>query len=118
MRSIQPLRSLPLYRKKVSSLSIIALYLANIILLNTIYYDYGSPRTFSLYANALEAEDEETVEEPHPDPNDEDHPGMIYVGRKDDDGRRVGFDVDNGELVYLPVYPAFCIHLRCWISNS
>eukprot|EP00584_Thalassiosira_punctigera_P006516 CAMPEP_0172535712 /NCGR_PEP_ID=MMETSP1067-20121228/7589_1 /TAXON_ID=265564 ORGANISM="Thalassiosira punctigera, Strain Tpunct2005C2" /NCGR_SAMPLE_ID=MMETSP1067 /ASSEMBLY_ACC=CAM_ASM_000444 /LENGTH=474 /DNA_ID=CAMNT_0013320653 /DNA_START=100 /DNA_END=1524 /DNA_ORIENTATION=- len=45
-------------------------------------------------ARANEADGEE--EEPHPDPNEEDYPGMIYVGRMDDDGRRTGFDVDNG----------------------
>eukprot|EP00569_Conticribra_weissflogii_P001679 CAMPEP_0171352790 /NCGR_PEP_ID=MMETSP0878-20121228/42531_1 /TAXON_ID=67004 /ORGANISM="Thalassiosira weissflogii, Strain CCMP1336" /LENGTH=500 /DNA_ID=CAMNT_0011858541 /DNA_START=52 /DNA_END=1554 /DNA_ORIENTATION=+ len=95
MRSIQLSRSVPLYRKTVSSLSILALCLAKSIFLNAIY-DHGNPRSFSLYANALEAEDEETEEEPHPDPNDENHPGMIYVGRKVDDGRRAGFDVDNG----------------------
>ena len=35
-------------------------------------------------------------EDPHPDPNEEDYSGMIYIGRKDDDGKRVGFHVDNG----------------------
>jgi len=34
--------------------------------------------------------------DPHPDPNDEHYDGMIYVGRKDADGRRIGFEVDNG----------------------
>lgn len=34
--------------------------------------------------------------EQHPDPNDENYPGMIYIGRIDDDGRRVGFAADNG----------------------
>ena len=35
--------------------------------------------------------------EPHPDPNEQDHEGMIYVGRKHHhDGSRVGFDEDNG----------------------
>ena len=33
---------------------------------------------------------------PHPDPNEEHHEGMIYVGRLDIHGRRVGFDQDNG----------------------
>ena len=45
-------------------------------------------------------------EGPHPDPNDEHHPGMIYIGRlegeKDEDRRRVGFEHDNGEWTYLP----------------
>ena len=40
-------------------------------------------------------------EETHPDPNHENHPGMIYIGRlegeNDEDRRRVGFDFDNGE---------------------
>lgn len=34
--------------------------------------------------------------EPHPDPNDEDYAGMIYMGRLDvATGRRLGHDVDN-----------------------
>jgi hypothetical protein len=37
-----------------------------------------------------------TDEEPHPDPNEEDYPGMAYIGRLDGEGRRVGFDADNG----------------------
>jgi formylglycine-generating enzyme required for sulfatase activity len=32
----------------------------------------------------------------HPNPNEENYPGMIYVGRSDDDGTRTGFHVDNG----------------------
>jgi len=44
------------------------------------------------------ANDEAAVgeEEPHPDPNEEDYSGMIYIGRLDEDGRRVGFEADNG----------------------
>jgi len=34
--------------------------------------------------------------EPHPDPNEEDHQGMIYIGRFDESKKRVGFDEDNG----------------------
>ena len=34
--------------------------------------------------------------EPHPDPNDEHYEGMIYVGKHDREGRRVGFESDNG----------------------
>jgi formylglycine-generating enzyme required for sulfatase activity len=34
--------------------------------------------------------------EAHPDPNDEHYDGMIYVGKHDHDGKRLGFDVDNG----------------------
>ncbi|KAL3801551.1 hypothetical protein HJC23_000989, partial [Cyclotella cryptica] len=37
-----------------------------------------------------------TDEEPHPDPNEEDYSGMVYIGRMDENGRRVGFDMDNG----------------------
>ena len=33
--------------------------------------------------------------EPHPDPNDEDYKGMIYIGRFDGEKKRVGFDEDN-----------------------
>ena len=40
----------------------------------------------------------EVDEEPHPDPNVENYSGMIYIGRLDDDGKRVGFDADNGML--------------------
>lgn len=35
-------------------------------------------------------------EEPHPNPNDEDYVGMTYIGRIGADGRRIGFDTDNG----------------------
>ncbi|MGK3741633.1 MAG: sulfatase activating formylglycine-generating enzyme [Bacillariaceae sp.] len=35
--------------------------------------------------------------EDHPDPNDENYDGMIYVGKHDDiSGRRISFDQDNG----------------------
>jgi sulfatase modifying factor 1 len=37
------------------------------------------------------------VEAAHPDPNDEQYKGMIYVGKHDHEtGRRLGFDQDNG----------------------
>jgi len=36
-------------------------------------------------------------EEDHPDPNEEHHEGMVYIGRLDDDGQtRVGFHEPNG----------------------
>jgi sulfatase modifying factor 1 len=39
--------------------------------------------------------------EPHPDPNDEEYAGMIYMGRHDHEtGRRLGHDVDNS-IKYL-----------------
>ena len=38
--------------------------------------------------------------EPHPDPNDEHYDHMIYVGKHDAEGRRVGFDQDNG-IAYI-----------------
>eukprot|EP00934_Nitzschia_sp_Nitz4_P005003 Nitzschia sp. Nitz4//scaffold167_size49223//25088//26515//NITZ4_007036-RA/size49223-processed-gene-0.23-mRNA-1//1//CDS//3329538278//4993//frame0 len=34
--------------------------------------------------------------EPHPDPNDEDYDNMVYVGKHDAEGKRIGFDEDNG----------------------
>ena len=37
-------------------------------------------------------------EEPHPDPNEENYFGMIYIGRLDDDGKRVGWHTDNGMM--------------------
>lgn len=43
---------------------------------------------------------ESVEEEPHPDPNNEDYDGMVYIGRIDEHGRRVGFEVDNGEKVH------------------
>jgi len=39
--------------------------------------------------------------EPHPDPNDENYSGMIYIGRMDDDGKRVGWHTDNGRMEHL-----------------
>lgn len=48
----------------------------------------------SVTANEGYAEGEEEI---HPDPNEEDYSGMIYVGRMNDEGRRAGFEVDNGE---------------------
>mmetsp|Transcript_16678 Transcript_16678/g.35212 ORF Transcript_16678/g.35212 Transcript_16678/m.35212 type:complete len:487 (-) Transcript_16678:389-1849(-) len=45
---------------------------------------------------SLVAGEEYHDEEPHPDPNEEEYSGMVYVGRMDDDGRRAGFHVDNG----------------------
>lgn len=44
---------------------------------------------------ALKDPDLGSALDPHPDPNDEDHNGMIYVGRIDEDGSRIGFDQDN-----------------------
>lgn len=38
------------------------------------------------------------VDEAHPDPNDENYFGMIYVGRMDYDGKRVGWHTDNGKI--------------------
>lgn len=55
-----------------------------------------------LYASAIATVNVNDVlavgdeEEQHPDPNDENYPGMIYIGRMDDDGKRVGFNADNG----------------------
>lgn len=34
--------------------------------------------------------------DPHPDPNDEHYDGMIYIGRHEEDGSRMGFDKNNG----------------------
>ena len=31
----------------------------------------------------------------HPDPNEENYSGMVYIGRIDDDGKRTGFHVDG-----------------------
>ena len=46
------------------------------------------------------AEEEGEDDEPHPDPNDEDYEGMIYIGPLDPHtSRRVGFDVDNREYI-------------------
>ena len=39
--------------------------------------------------------------EPHPDPNNENYSGMIYIGRMDDDGKRVGWHTDNGRMEHL-----------------
>ena len=37
--------------------------------------------------------------DPHPDPNDENYEGMIYIGRHDEEGHRVGFEEDNGKFL-------------------
>ncbi|KAL7536290.1 hypothetical protein ACHAXR_007055, partial [Thalassiosira sp. AJA248-18] len=53
--------------------------------------------TFCLISSIAAPEDAILAEEePHPDPNEEDYTGMIYIGRLDDDGNRVGFETDNG----------------------
>ena len=61
-----------------------------------------------LFPNSAVADNEPTISVPstdewganledHPDPNDEHYPGMIYVGKHDEEtGRRIGFDQDNG----------------------
>ena len=46
-------------------------------------------------------------EEPHPDPNDENYSGMIYIGRMDEDGKRVGWHTDNGRIEHLLPIIAF-----------
>jgi hypothetical protein len=49
---------------------------------------------------AIAANDDkiEVDDEPHPDPNEENYPGMIYIGRMNDEGKRVGFEADNGRM--------------------
>ena len=47
------------------------------------------PTHISLFSSPLS-------DESHPDPNEEDYSNMIYIGRVDDDGKRVGFEHDNG----------------------
>ena len=49
----------------------------------------------AIVANEATAEDDQ---EPLPDPNDENYAGMIYIGRMHEDGKRIGFDVDNGRI--------------------
>lgn len=44
------------------------------------------------FVSCISAHDKE---EPHPDPNEENYKGMIYIGRHHN-GTRVGFDEDNG----------------------
>ena len=50
--------------------------------------------TNAAYDEMVDVDDEE----PHPDPNDENYVGMIYIGRMDDDGKRVGWHTDNGRM--------------------
>ena len=56
-----------------------------------------------LWIGAVVSFDDEDLinNEPHPDPNEEDYPNMIYIGRIDDDGKRVGFEYDNGMCLYI-----------------
>lgn len=37
--------------------------------------------------------------DPHPDPNEENYEGMIYIGRHEEDGTRMGFDKNNGMVI-------------------
>ena len=61
--------------------------------------------TFCLFDAAVSYDDEELInDEPHPDPNEEDYPNMIYIGRIDDDGKRLGSEYDNGMCLYLRLY--------------
>ena len=56
----------------------------------------------TIVAFAWAEEEEEEGDEAHPDPNDEDYEGMIYIGPLDPNtGRRLGFDVDNREYRYI-----------------
>jgi hypothetical protein len=61
-----------------------------------------------LSAEATDESVDIVIEEPHPDPNEEDYPGMAYIGRMDDEGRRVGFDEDNGEPELSAKYISCC----------
>lgn len=54
------------------------------------------------YNNQLDLEEFGTALEPHPDVNEEDHPGMVYVGRKHHhDGSRIGFEEDDNGVRYI-----------------
>ena len=55
-------------------------------------------------------DDEE--EEPHPDPNEEDYSNMIYIGRMDDEGKRVGFEYDNGSYIVACVVDDSIMQIR------
>lgn len=49
----------------------------------------------AVYDEMVDVDEVET----HPDPNDENYFGMIYIGRMDDDGKkRVGWHTDNGKV--------------------
>ena len=87
--------------------SIISL-LPFIILLSSSFFTITP--NFSVTADAANADsDNESYEEvlddadivgsaldPHPDPNEENYDGMIYIGRHEEDGKRMGFDKNNG----------------------
>jgi hypothetical protein len=63
---------------------------------------------------------EATVEgdqEPLPDPNDENYAGMIYIGRMHEDGKRMGFDVDNGMLYMQYVVVCYLHNSNCSIAG-
>lgn len=71
---------------------------------------------FAILSSSADESKDIPNEEPHPDPNEEDYAGMAYIGRIDDDGRRVGFDLDNGELLVLNLEDA-SLALRCTDTN-
>jgi len=52
--------------------------------------------SFSSFTASYASEAADSDEEHHPDPNEEDYSGMIYIGRMHDEGGRVGFEIDNG----------------------
>ena len=64
----------------------------------TLCYILSHVMAFAKEPTTIESEDEWGANlEDHPDPNDENYPGMIYVGKHDHQtGRRIGFDQDNG----------------------
>ncbi len=63
----------------------------------------GGEESSSNTKDVNESMEEEEVEDmigsaldPHPDPNEENYEGMIYIGRHEDNGKRMGFDKNNG----------------------
>jgi formylglycine-generating enzyme len=48
-------------------------------------------------SRSIDNNDHNNQLEPHPDPNEENHDGMVYIGKVDSEtGHRIGFDHDNG----------------------
>ena len=62
--------------------------------------------------------------DPHPDPNDEHYEGMIYIGRHEEDGTRMGFDKNNGTkdcyeycLTMYEILCHTCKHVCCFVAR-
>ena len=61
-----------------------------------------STTTTNNYHNPITLDEELGANiEAHPDPNEEHYEKMIYVGRHDEDGHRIGFEMEDNGITYI-----------------